>query len=405
MALTYPLDLAEAFFQEEERRARSDQQAGDTRETGALSRGPSPSRSILSRLVETMFFASMASEEGKVHPSSIVFAEDLDAFESARPVWDMTRLAVPLPFDVAHVPRLASACHWPHAFLAVVPQRDRLMIAGIATAHSRRLLEVDPLVRISAPKPGVLVVRRGEWEVARYERGTVRSAMSRHRVQIETIERRLAVQHAPPFLHPINDILMRIVSEMLDLRHGGLIAILGPGEDIDVDSENRQVDAEPMRLVPKLALGAWIRDMIALYVSSRSKNAGASPVEARAEGARASTSALSRASEAAARVDRALDQIARLTTVDGAVIMSHGLEVLAFGAKLRASKQVSDVYLARPDGRCDERWPLNARGTRHHAAVSFVAEHPDRIAFIVSQDGDAATFQGEADGRVIYRPL
>ncbi len=85
--------------------------------------------------------------------------------------------------------------------------------------------------------------------------------------------------------------------------------------------------------------------------------------------------------------------------------MSHALDVLAFGAKLPPPRAIiSEVFAATPDQRMDASLSLDARGTRHRAAAAFVAGYPERIAFIVSQDGNAATFQ-EIEGKVVYWPL
>lgn len=105
------------------------------------------------------------------------------------------------------------------------------------------------------------------------------------------------------------------------------------------------------------------------------------------------------------RVNRQLDQIARLSTVDGAVVLSHKLDVLAFGAKLPTKRDLPEVFtLAGAGEQAKQPWPLEDRGTRHRAAAAFANEHPDRIAFIVSEDGHPATFQ-IIGGDLFYLPL
>jgi hypothetical protein len=97
-------------------------------------------------------------------------------------------------------------------------------------------------------------------------------------------------------------------------------------------------------------------------------------------------------------------QIVRFTAVDGAVLLSHSLQVLGFGVKLPVPRILPNVVQVGSDGAIGGRGPIEGRGTRHAAAASFADEHPDGVAFIVSQDGDAAVFQrmGEC---VVYWPL
>ena len=90
-------------------------------------------------------------------------------------------------------------------------------------------------------------------------------------------------------------------------------------------------------------------------------------------------------------IDDAARSIAYLTAIDGATILSKSFEVLGFGVKLRASKNVSGrVKTISPldsESGLDEK-PLNEafRGTRHLAAARFVVNNPGSTAVVLSQD-------------------
>ncbi|WP_437784409.1 putative sensor domain DACNV-containing protein [Sorangium sp. So ce1097] len=396
----YPSDVTAAFL-EMEAQSQVATQRMTLSPTGAPG-GPPVAAPVLTQLIETMFFASMATEEGRLNPVGIVFSESPADLDDEAAAWDLVRFGSTMAFDVEHVANLASACAWPRSFLSVVPIEESLVIAGIATPHGRQAFDVDRLVRVVVPKPGVVAVYRGEWEVVRYERGALRTWMPKHRPQLDSIERTVLGGHGRPLSRHARNHLLRIVEAMVELGRGGLLAILGPGEGLPqlFGEEGNPFDTELKRLDPALCLGAAILDIAGVH---RAPPPDAPPL---APGkAQAAARAPARPMTGHDRVHRLLDLIVRLTTVDGAVVMSHALDVLAFGAKLPPARGIiSEIFAATPDQRMDASWALDARGTRHRAAAAFVSGYPERIAFIVSQDGLAATFQ-EIEGKVVYWPL
>ncbi|WP_437970469.1 putative sensor domain DACNV-containing protein [Sorangium sp. So ce260] len=402
MRLKYPADVTAAFLELQEQPDLTAQKLSCRTKVDPGAAPPPPFASILTELIETMFFASMATEEGRLNPVGIVFAGSLADLELDEPAWDLVRFGSAMAFDVEHVANLASACAWPRSFLSVVPLDGSLVIAGIATPHGRRSFDVDQLVRVVVPKPGVVAVYRGEWEIVRYERGAVRTWMSKSRPQLDSIARTVLGDHGKPFVRQVRSYLLRVVDGMVELGRGGLLAVLGPGEGLSqlFGEEANLLDTEVKRLDPALCLGSAILDIHESYPPSERRQAPGKQPAAHGQ-ARVPEHAL----KTSERIDRLLDLIVRLTTVDGAVVMSHALDVLAFGAKLPPPRAIiSEVFAATPDQRMDASLSLDARGTRHRAAAAFVAGYPERIAFIVSQDGNAATFQ-EIEGKVVYWPL
>ena len=85
-----------------------------------------------------------------------------------------------------------------------------------------------------------------------------------------------------------------------------------------------------------------------------------------------------------------LDWIGQLTAVDGVVLMTTEMDLLGFGAKLRASDAepiVSILDMLAPK-------PLQAHvsvsalgGMRHQSAARFVNDCHDALVFVASQDG------------------
>lgn len=402
----YPADVAEAFLRREAEPHQETLGRGD----GALSAlSPAPSRSVLVRLIETMFFASVRTEEGRLNPVGVIFGESLAPLQAEqRPAWDLVRFASPLCFDVGQVAKLATACAWPRSFLVVVPQGEALVIAGIAAPHSRKLFDIDRLVRVLVPKPGTVAVYRGEKEVIRYEHGGLRvqtplPARRHHRSELDSIQRAVLGAQDERASLQVDDNLSRLIEGMTELQHGGLLAILGPEE-----RQDQTFIEEAKRLDPPLRLGSALLGMYeANMVDKRNDQRRFSLKDDRLfetpptdEERRDADVALA----ATERVNRWMEQIVRLTTVDGAVVMSHTLDVLAFGAQLPSqSEAVPRVFSVTSDFRLED-WRIEAWGARHRAAAGFVERGPKRLAIIVSQDGDAATVQS-IDSKVVYWPL
>jgi hypothetical protein len=90
-------------------------------------------------------------------------------------------------------------------------------------------------------------------------------------------------------------------------------------------------------------------------------------------------------------LNQSLDSIGQLTAVDGAMVVTYGLRVLAFGVKIRpidAERRPENVRLSEPiEGARTKTVSVSELGnTRHQSAAQFVFDQPDAIAFVISQD-------------------
>jgi hypothetical protein len=113
---------------------------------------------------------------------------------------------------------------------------------------------------------------------------------------------------------------------------------------------------------------------------------------------RALTERLERADEADGdEVRELVDAIAGLTAVDGAAVLTHRFELLAFGATIRRRDRcppVDEVIVTEP---VVDDLPLlvpatELGGTRHLSAAQFVHDQRDALAFVASQDGRFTVF-------------
>jgi hypothetical protein len=96
-------------------------------------------------------------------------------------------------------------------------------------------------------------------------------------------------------------------------------------------------------------------------------------------------------------VDALVDAIAGLTAVDGAAILTHRFELLAFGVTIRRREgcpPIEQVIVTEPVvGNVPSRVPATELGgTRHMSAAQFVHDQRDGLAFVASQDGRFTVF-------------
>jgi hypothetical protein len=97
------------------------------------------------------------------------------------------------------------------------------------------------------------------------------------------------------------------------------------------------------------------------------------------------------------------DLIAKLTSVDGSVVLTKDLQLLGFGAETLVDKMGSKhpaMQFMEYDNTENKRKQFKDNGMRHRAGYRFCSAVPDSVAFIISQDGtiEACT---QHEGKVV----
>jgi Probable sensor domain DACNV len=90
--------------------------------------------------------------------------------------------------------------------------------------------------------------------------------------------------------------------------------------------------------------------------------------------------------------NKSLEVIGNLTAADGATVITFDLDVLAFGAKIRAKNvdhKPERLVISEPfEGSVEREIGLSELGgTRHQSAAQFVFDQKEAIAIVASQDG------------------
>jgi len=108
---------------------------------------------------------------------------------------------------------------------------------------------------------------------------------------------------------------------------------------------------------------------------------------------------------------KSLEVIGNLTAVDGATLVTFDLDVLAFGAKIRAKNvdhKPERLVISEPFEASAEReiGLSELGGTRHQSAAQFVFDQKDAIAIVASQDGRLSVLGwDQTEGKVaVIRP-
>jgi hypothetical protein len=259
-----------------------------------------------------------------------------------------------------------------------------MWIDGIARRNHRT--DGGTAVRIAAPRPGTLVFEQGFNEVFRYERGViprphfdvlgldgpVRAAVG---AMTGDLGRGLGYSLA-------ESALRRLIRAMRATASGAILAMMPSQPDAAILSEVRYHRADH-QLVATRVRGD--RDAFFAWVSALMADTGRRPTVRAHRAREAAREARERASEA---LEAAIDDLARLSAIDGAVLAGPALEVYGSGYIIRARNDSTFEVRRALDIGGDELENVPAHyGARHSSAYRFAFDNPDGVAFVVSEDG------------------
>jgi hypothetical protein len=323
---------------------------------------PVPSREQLTRILEETFWASLRREEGRAIILSLAFVT---------PEWceDPFTLASPLFFSADQLVRIAPAVERPGIHLGVAPEPDGMLEVWGHTHSIPHLAFV-----LEAAAPGILVVKhRRDDGYGKFVNVAVLNGTKAKFVRMEdgaTLDllklftqllRAIDAERAPA-LEGIAQILVRLALSMRAHGHGGTLLVV-PSEH----EEWSESIGQPIKYRARPEFGE-LRAIEALSPERK------------------------KTMEYRDALTRAVDAVAGLTAVDGAVVITHRLGVVGFGAKIRKRPggSISTGILVTEPVEDDTPRPLPIwafGGTRHQSAAQFVHDQHDALALVSSQDG------------------
>lgn len=313
-----------------------------------------PDAATIERLINAAFWASLRREEGREPTISLAYVSRDDI---------STGLFVekPLPLDPNTLIKLAPAVERPGIHLGVWPNGTDLQVWGA----TRNLPAYTFVVEVI--EPGLLVVKHrragpgGKFaNVAVLQGDDVKIIDVEGTKSSECPDIVLSLLGFDQDADRNDNVLLALALSMRAHRHGGSLLVVPHGSDAWRSSILKPV---PYTVAPPFSkLGQLVKSGV--------------------------------------RDDAfkdAVDAIAGLTAVDGAVVLSDEYDVLAFGAKIvrtDSGSLLDEVLMREPivGSLALKVDPSELGGTRHLSAAQFVFEQRDSLALVASQDGRFTVF-------------
>ena len=384
--------------------------------------GPCPPERVVRALLETLYFTSLKTDEGRpcrltvnyVEPSSEPPA-GLHVFSTDR--WACVPFERPLPFDVRTLAKLAEAVDPSVSSIAVFSdQNGRLFVWGLVD-HELRYADYTSLDSVAIPKrPGLFQVTiNGVGNVSVYKDYSLVGSLEQNTLVREyhdvlwagpvheMLKSKLNAtfdrfgEPESPELHDVQDkrltrwlnAICRILLNIQQYRHGGGLLITPTPSPQATNVKYRLHYERLPKALAKLVEHQTSRDRTQREITERCHD------HPRGKGpCRLHEDIVAHRRQLEARKDEVLGCarfIASLSRVDGFVMLDRSLAVHGFGVELRADSSLSEVWLAA-DSHAQSRWMRTTQieefGTRHRAMMRYCYEMPGTLGFVISQDGD-----------------
>jgi hypothetical protein len=335
----------------------------DAKRRGLSDAGAMPDAATIERLIDAAFWASLRREENYVPRISL-------AIISPECTPQPLLLERPLPLEPGALVRVSPAVERAGIHLGVSRQDGELSVWGT----TRTIPTFCVVVEVAAP--GLLVVKHHRGG----DGGKFVNVAVLEGDQMKIVdERASSLPDCPPLLASLLgfespatwgdsvNVLVELAVSMRSHRRGGALLVLSDRSESWRESIVRPI---PYVIVPVFTELAQLHREI--------------PDESRR---RLWQDAM----------QRAVDEIAGLTAVDGATIITNDYELLAFGAKIarrKGASPVEQVAVTEPieGGTPVVQHPTQLGGTRHLSAAQFVHDQRNAVALVASQDGRFTVF-------------
>lgn len=400
-------------------------------------RGIEIDASIVGELIDTLYFASLRTEEGQAIRCQVAYIDPKhpDPKPPRRIVkdrWQVTPLAANIEMTVTNLVKFATATDPRTSSLAVFPDdRGQLEIWGLVDQGNRYhdfinldtesgppppgafLATIDGPARLSARirfKPvGTLIIDRLVVEtIDVFRAGPVFDALApgigayvqraRDAVGSEIFERR---EHwtrslASAWLQSVRRILLRA----RQYGHGGAVLIT-PGAAADGLAIKYGLD------YPRLATALDTRAR-SLIVSVDASDAIAEMMDDHRDDVPMNLHLVEAVEdnivdETRSELDSTIWFISLLTRVDGLVLMNPSLGVQGFGVEVTVHDVPESIRLARDaEGTSTENLPYTQYGTRHRSMMRYCFAVPGSVGLVISQDSDVRVMTRSGDHLLVW---
>lgn len=416
LGYSYPAQLAELLKREWPENAREVQ----------------PNDALLRQLLDVAYHATLLREEQRPVTFRLLFArpEDLPAHGGPPSGLMPIQLDRLRPFNEQEVRRISMAADFFRSLIAVSADPDEnLRIWGILVSGTRWVNQVDggrfvdgtlpPRLVVQALGPGRLTVCLGQQRIAALSGGRMQglafdlfqSQWLKHafrNVRRDALRAIVGKADGIPHLPPTSDfmrvmsqnVLRRTLSVVRNSKHGGTLVFIEPDDEAELKRDNgplrfkyRIADTGARNRYQTLLRQAIVR-LNELVVQKKLNEVSW------AEYQRIPDEELNQLDEAFFEFAHFL---ADLMAVDGALVVTKRLEIVGFGAELRAEAPalVSVRRALDVEATLWAKEALDDVGTRHRAVYRLCEEHWNCIAIVISQDA-SVRFVKNHNGAVTY---
>jgi hypothetical protein len=381
-----------------------------------------PSLAVLTKLFETMYFASLKQEEAQPISCRIAFVRRSrpDPKPPERIVadrWQVFSLGADLPLTVRNLVKLSTAVDpWGSTLAVDVDSESRLRIWGLIDQSVHYSTYVAKEASSAPEMPGMFqAVIQATGEVAAYRSYVLLGSLK----QDTLVKGQQRVLQSGPIhtklMKPINKFqlrvqkklgkrlyserdhwpatleqnwiatLCRILIGIHKYQHGGAILISNSGEGLNPKyslAYNRLTEALFRSSVLAITHTAYSDTIHTDYLDEHLDEI---PTELYLNESVDGT----RLNDTNDELTGCVRFLASLSRVDGLIWLDFNLNLKAFGVEITVRDEPDKAVVAQnPSGSEVKTLNLNHYGTRHRSMLRYCASNPESVGFVVSQDGD-----------------
>lgn len=398
---------------------------------------------VLVRLFETLYFASLRTDEGRQTLCTVNFVdgEDPAGGESPSTVanrWMAFPFAHPLPLDVRTLTKLARAADPEAASLNVFADSSgELYVWGMVDQEPRQGDQIVLAAGCDVHRPGLFQATiSGSGSICVYRNGTLLGSLAQDvlveanydvlwsgpvhalladhlRAYVDEAHPQLAVECGSPspawlerelLLRWLNS-LSRILVNVQQYHHGGGLVIV-PRVDFDHSNVKYRIRYD--------RLSSAVVGLVRAHLL-RTQSTAALMETAKAEAGGNLYAALSAARKVHFELEQRKEEslgclrwIAALSCVDGVVLLDKRLAVHGFGVELRVDSNLDEVFMAGDAEATPSRLrrvEMSQFGTRHRAMMRYCFERPAALGFAISQDGGIQAMMRIDDQLIVWENI
>ncbi|HSG70369.1 MAG TPA: hypothetical protein VLA12_08130 [Planctomycetaceae bacterium] len=385
-----------------------------------------PSHRVLRKLFETLYFASLKTDEARLCRCTVNFLDSTAARNDFSPPteedrWTVTPFDKPIKLEVRSLLKLAEAADPAVSSLAIYSDaNDDLFICGMVDQELRYGDRVALDANEDPQRPGLFQATiNGVAAISVYKNFSLLGSLEQNNLITQyhdalwdgPIHQRLKqnlgtslldrlalieIDSTPAQIEQLKDELLvrwlnaicRILYNIQKYGHGGglLIVPAYPAPDLNIKYELAY------RRLPKVLL-----QVSELQVSKHQIHSSISE-QCRTPDAPLPYDSHLNSIRCMKELERLKNEllgcnrfIASLSRVDGFVLMDKSLAVHGFGVEARADDPIEEINVAgnaTAVPRLMRSVKIDQFGTRHRAMMRYCNRHAESLGFVVSQDGD-----------------